>query len=237
MKVHILRTNNVNRFTNSRGDIIMKYDSTMKDLEFHYYNKNSKLREVIPAENIHLQFGGAIAFIKDNEKFIIDDGYRDILSGCGYLVANNYDKERIMDKDVGIAVRTSIMNDILAAFDPETIICSSSSRISIRGESSCYMYTINFSTTSDIVHRNEIRKENNIPVYPFDKNMDKYGTYYISIFSEKKLNVVDTKNIREHDLASIISMIMTKINDASITNAYTYHPLVIKRRIINWEGL
>ena len=234
MRVHILRCNNNNKFTNSNGDIIKKYDPTIKDLQFHYYNKIENKRDVIPAENIHMQFGGAIAFIKDGDKFIIDDGYRDILCGCGYLVYNNYDKERVVDKQLGINIRTNIMNDILASFDSSTILYNSSSRISIKGESQCYMYTINFSTTSDIVNRNTQRKENNIPVYPFDKNMDKYGTWYVSIFGEKKLDAIDTKNIKEFDLMIIVNMILERLNKL---NPYKYCPLVIKRRIINWEGL
>ena len=54
MKVHILHTNNVNKFTNSNGDIIKKYDPTIKDLEFHYYNKIDNKQDIIPAENIHM---------------------------------------------------------------------------------------------------------------------------------------------------------------------------------------
>jgi len=238
MKVHILRCNNVNKFTNSNGEVIKKYDPSEKDLQFHYCNKILREKDTIPAENIHMQFGGAISFIKNNEKFIIDDGYRDVLCACGYLVKDDYDTKRVTDKDLGILIRSNIHADIMSSFDTKSIIYSSSSRITLKGESNCYMYTINFSTTSDIVHRNEQRKENNLPVYPFDKNMDKYGTWYVSIFGEKKLDAIDTKNIKESDIKTIIKMIIDNLYANSQSHGcYTYRPLVIKRRIINWEGL
>ena len=243
MKCKVLRCNNVTRFVAEDGNTIQKYDHSIPGVTFHLFDKKTGKEEVIDSSSIYLEFGGSICFRKNGEKFIIDDGYRDVLVSAGYLVAENYDSVRILDKQLGSKTRTKIMNDIAKCFENNYILSKSSSKITVLGESKCFSYTINFSTSSDIVYRNELRKENNIAVYPFNKNMDKYGTIYISIFAERKTDAPTVKSYtKEFDVQSIIATIVNSINDLKFEDSnekfnYHYVAVPITKRIINCEGL
>ena len=78
----IVKTDKNNYFVNTDGSISMKYDPYVNEY-FKYGN------EKIESKYIYLQEGGQIVFKVNDEKIIIDDGYRTVLVAAGYLTGDD----------------------------------------------------------------------------------------------------------------------------------------------------
>ena len=78
--------------------------------------------------------------------------------------------------------------------------------------------TINFDTINSIVSQNKDRKINGKSYYPFDKNMDKYNSIYVSV-------ITDNINDVSYDFADkVLSNIVSALNKDE--DLYEYKSLI-----------
>lgn len=170
------------------------------DLKERY--PNFKLRIKLPDasvltvdnENIKKEYGGDIVVQYNNDKFIIDDGYQPVLCKAGYIVYKDYDKRKEYDREKGEELSeyiTELIKDGVCRLYSDNDVDSYYVDVdnTIYGVSqpskSGFKYKIIISNVSSIVEKNQIRKDNSLPYYPFSTDMDRYGTLYLSIFATK----------------------------------------------------
>ena len=94
-----------------------------------------------------------------------------------------------------------------------------------------FNYKIRFNTVDEIVAKNLNRKDNSLSFYPFNKQMDKFGTIYISIFAEKRNSHANLRN-RFNVPDSIIKALIY-----SLGTDYHYISLPIKNQILFYPGI
>jgi hypothetical protein len=215
------------------GDLIPKFDKDNKDLQLVIQLDDSRL--VVDSDNITVEYGDQIVVRYNDDLFIIDDGYQPTLIKAGYIVYKNYDQENILNREEGIAK----LNEIMTLADDRVVNTMTLNEWSyIDSEHHEYSYTYNgfeysikLNTVTSIVTKNQLRKDNSLPFYPFDKCMDKYGTIYISIFA-RKLNQ-DVEVSKKYDAANDF------VKNLLVDMGPDYHfiPQIIKRRIIMAKGL
>ena len=118
------------------------------------------------------------------------------------------------------------------AYIPATITNNGNESILILGdEEDHFKYMIKFNTVNFIVNKNHIRKDNDLPFYPFTKSMDRYGTIYVSVFAQKNFKVVNDPDKYSLPDAAIKELVFKLGKD------YHFTSLPIKNRIIFWAGL
>lgn len=173
----------------STGNIVDRYDPTNKNLELILTLPDSILK--VDASSIIQEYGGSIAIQHLDNKYIIDDGYQDIMIKCGYIVYKNYDHERINNITKGLEIRNKLIKDVrdalnkLAADKSLYSVFTKGNETIMRIYTNNYCYKFRFDSISSIVTKNYARKDNGLTYYPFDKSKDKYGTIYVSIFAKK----------------------------------------------------
>lgn len=215
----------------STGEILDRYDPSNENIQLILKLKDLTLK--VDTSSIIQEYGGQIVVQYLDDKYIIDDGYQDILIKCGYIVYKNYDTERIDDISLGISTRNNIIDDIrsaLLSLDIQTIIEANSNDTLVKIENNSYSYKIRFDTISNIVTKNYKRKDNSLTYYPFEKSMDKFGTIYVSIFAQKKSNI---NSQSKFDIPNNIIQDLVK----ELGLEYHYVSLPIKGRVLYWQGL
>lgn len=199
---------------------------------------NSKL--YIESFKIAANYGGQISFDYGDDKYIIDDGYQDILIRAGYIVMNEYDVNHEYNQEAGLKIRENIFLDLDEALSK----MYSNGKLSyepagvpmIKFESLGFKFTIYFDTISRIVNKNQQRKINKLPFYPFDKSMDKYGTIFVSVFCQrvdKSANNNDKYRIADELIGDIIK----EMNNGNDSDLYHFNMSLIRKRIVNWNGI
>lgn len=213
------------------GREVKKYDPSNENLVFIYKpDTNTEIR--IEHGNIQYKYGEAMSFNIDEKNYIIDDGYRDILIKCGYIIKN-------APSSNGIEVRNGLMNEIYETIQSnikETGIISmegNDNHSSIVFDTTDYTFSVYFNTISGIVNKNEKRRNNNLSIYPYDKTVDKYSSAYISIFAQKKEQGDDISGSKKYILADGFVTKLIKL----LGNNYSFKSLSIKKRVYNWEGI
>lgn len=189
-------------------DNITKKESTRyipsPKLTLLYTNPNTGVQK--PLGTVYLDNRTNVILAKDvnGSTYVIDDGYRNAITRAGYFVYGNYDQEHITDKDTGIEVHTKlkydIRNSILNLFkeieekentkNEENITkitfdSTDNQKDVFTFELKGYKITIIICDNILIVKKNEERKINGLQFFPFDKNMDNYGTLYCCIYAQK----------------------------------------------------
>ena len=225
------------------GEIVERYDPANKDVELTIKLPDSTL--IVDGTNIQQQYGGNIIVQYNNDRFIIDDGYQNTLIKCGYIVYKEYDYKKIKNKSTGDEIRDMIIESIRALLPeisekynkPDTCIESTlkyngnESILILGNEEDHFTYMIKFNTVNFIVNKNHIRKDNDLPFYPFDKSMDKYGTIYVSVFAQKNFKVVNDPDKYTLPESAIKDLVFRLGKD------YHFTSLPVKNRIIYWPGL
>lgn len=239
--VKFIKTNNMNYFfdysTNSK---LRKYDPNNKNLGMVVTLDDGTILKV-DGKNIHVQFGGQIYFDYMDDRYLISDGYRNILTSSGYIVVDNYNTKKWEGTaSEGTIMRTNLMDSFYIALkDKFTILSNSPSSIVLFHETDKYNVTICLDTINSIVAKNQERKKSHVPCYSFDKSMDKYMTFYLSIFTEKKDNHIQVDpderfKIIYNDIYAIKTYMSDMIKDHTfehISNGKQVH------RIYRWEGI
>lgn len=236
----IVKINNVNRMVDKEtGSIIKRYDPNNKNLQLYIELEDSS-ELCIDASQIRIQYGGQITFDYQGEKYIVDDGYRDVLCKAGYIIMDNYDVERIEDREEGTMIRDFFMRFIKETIDlnidEKAIVSGSSSCIKIVFENDAYTFTVSFDTINSIVSKNQERSKNSLPFYPFNKEMDKFGTIYFSFFAEKKADA-DNQGNRKFQLAEAFITRFIEYLNGDEEHHYRFCDVPITKRVLNWEGL
>jgi hypothetical protein len=220
-------------------EIIDKYDPDNKDLELVLTLRDSS-KLYVEHDSICKIYGGQIIVQYNDDRFIIDDGYRNTLIKSGYIIYKDYDNNNVYDKDKGIELSKNILAAVTDAmkktiedekeYDNCVIYTLDDSAeqqygIVIENHILGYKYTVRINTVDEIVVKNLRRKDNSLSFYPFDKKMDKYGTLYMSIFAEK-INNNTVKNKFAYADLIIKDLIMILGTD------YHYTSLPIKNQIL-----
>lgn len=181
-----------------------------------YYINNSGAENIM--SNIYIDSRTNMIIAKDNNgtPYIIDDGCRNMMIRSGYMVLDNYDNEKIIDKDIGGNIHDGLISEIsdgiLSTKRNYNVLYKANNNDFII-ETDGYKFTIRLYNNIDIVKQNQERKINSLPFYPFDKNMDNYGTIYIAIYC-KKIGNTEIKNTIIAD--NILKSIVDNIRDISV---------------------
>ena len=190
-------------YVNSKNFFVSKD----KEIYYQYFPNLSFYMDgtEMNSEDIYIDKSGFPSFNYEGEKYLIDDGYRNTLQKVGYIIYKDYDQVRC-DDSLGHQILTYITNQvsdgILGLKNKIDIIQKDNNTFVII--SKFYKYTVILSDSFEIVSENKDRKINGIQYYPFDKRMDKYGTLYLRLFSQK---LKESGELYENDLSYIENLI------------------------------
>lgn len=231
--------NNENYMVNEIGQLSVKWSPGCK---LYTTMEDGSILIVDPSQ-IRQQYGGSIVFEYEDDKYIIDDSFQDTLIRAGYLVLNEYSTENIFDKERGLEVRKELFSYVdkiifenYAYREGYELTTKDNQEIRLVCEKDGYRFTVSIDTINNIVTKNQKRKLNMLPFYPFNKGMDKYGTLYISIFAKKLDPEAEEKNkykMAEDFMVTFINL----LNKNSIHDYYRIERVLLKKRIINWKDL
>lgn len=171
--------------------IVKRYDPNNEYLQLVLtLDNNSSL--IVENSKIKQEYGGQIVVQHNDDKYIINDGFRCELIKAGYIVYKNYDEIREYNKAKGIARRGKIIDEIRKViksdgyFDETMTYSVSGNETKVSFETRDFSYIFVIDTINNIVNKNQQRKTNALAFYPFNKDMDKYGALYLCIFAQKK---------------------------------------------------
>lgn len=229
----------VNRETDEKE---LKYDSD-KNLQLVLKLDGSTLK--VDSEKISKLVDGQIVVQHNNDRYIIDDGYYNTLIKAGYIIFDKYDQFNINpdDKEFGLELRSRIIKSIReilfilnrkynSAIDTgEIMLDISGNKTTFKVYTEYYKYTFIVDTINNMVNKNQDRKENSLPYYPFKKSMDRYGTVYLSVFCEKIKETPETESVRKKYVLpdNIIKEIISELNK---TDNYHYNANQVKRKLV-----
>lgn len=239
------------KVTNNR---VRKYDP---------YNENicllAKMEDgsILQVENKEIKFnyGGLISFDYKDDKYIIDDGYQDLLIRTGYLIMDNYDMEHVISKPHGIELRSEFLDDVKLSISnifmkdekfPISFIDfkeNKNQQLVVTFKKDIFEFKLVIDTINNIVAKNQQRKINNLAFYPFEKNMDKYGTLFVTVFAkvEDEYEINDDKEeiLKEkYNIAeSVLKHLIESLNNINTEHEFRYQRIIVKKRINYWEGI
>lgn len=229
------------------GEIIYKYDENNKDLKLVINLDDSVLE--INQDKIGRQYDGQIIVQHNDDRYIVDDGYNNTLVKAGYIVYDNYDEINIDASDpeqlkFGLSLREDIYHSILEALGDDNLIkdfkyidleyIGHQTVFKIKNDDD-YTYTIIIDTVNNIVNRNQRRKENSLTYYPFAKNMDRYGTMYLSIFCQKNHHIENNTPRKKYIIPdNFIIKLIQKLNEKS---KYHYVSCRVNRKVVYCRGM
>lgn len=207
------------------------------------YDPQSNLELVVPMigttlyikpEQIKIDYKRDIYFDYDGIHYVVDDGYCNEMIRCGYLIYQDSDKVYTNNKEAGLMKRKNIMSYVKSCteylFSLDEIEFNNH-EIKITKFDATNQYTIYIDTINSIVNKNQYRKYNNLPYFPFKRNMDKYGTLYVSIFCKK---IVEGDNIFDNRYQETDEYIKNLVHLLNF-NAPDFHfsPIYIKKRLVD----
>ena len=242
------------KFIDSQGNIINKYDEFNDDLSLLFEDNNKQM--IIPAEDIYLDQSGNICFEIQDTKYIIDDGYRNMLVKAGYIIAEGYDKEKLENditgsEDLLVKIRTDFCNaleKIERHYEDGQMVLDENGTMKTKKE----LYAISrsdhsFSITtrgwkenlvgcpiSKMISINMDRKMNKQSYYPYDKDIDKYSALFIAVYGEKQKE--DAESSARFKIPEGIIRQILKIMNEDQTNKdinYIFKCIEVRRRVIN----
>ena len=174
-----------------RDRVVKKYDPNNEDLQLVLQLENgSKL--IVDNSMIKQEYGGQIIVQHNDDKYIINDGFMCELIKAGYIVYKNYDVDRIRTKTIGIETREKLIKAVrkvicnLGEDDKYSNYSMSGNETKLSFETRDFSYIFVIDTVNNLVNKNQQRKANSLAFYPFNKDMDKYGTLYLCVFAQKK---------------------------------------------------
>ena len=214
------------------------------------YNPNTKLSLILHLDDgsvlevDHSQIReeyGQIVVNCNKDKYIIDDSYQNTLVKAGYIVYRNYDIDKVDNKEYGFLLRSQINKAILEALEEMlptynlifggnyTINTGVNSINIIIGSSETPLeFNINIDSPNNIIYKNLDRKDKSLPFYPFDKNMDIYGTLYLSIFAKK--NQPGSNTLKFELPNDFVADLMNRLG-----SDFKFVSLFIKKRLVYYE--
>ena len=231
--IKIDRKNNFFIDYSNGNSVETRYDPSNPYLHLQITLDDGSILTVTP-ENIKQEYGGQIVVQYNDDKFIIDDGYQDVLIRAGYIVYKDFDSVKEPDKDKGVEIRTNIINSIrefLSTMSDKVEICGNETKYILDTDNFCY--TFNFDTINNMVNKNQQRKNNSLAYYPFSKDMDKFGTIYLSTFARKKVKLNEEQSKFKYKFADdVIKQIISELGPD-----FHYVGQPIKRRVLASKGI
>lgn len=240
----VIKTGTENYFYDKvTNNLIERYDPDNENLVLVVAMENGSILNV-ENKKINYGYGGQIYFEYDDDKYIIDDGYQDLLIRAGYIVMNNYDQKQIEEKEFGISIRNKFQQYILEIIEKmwdtkeydNFKVENNFKDIKVSLEKDNFRFTMYIDTVNSIVNKNQQRKVNRLPFYPFIKDMDKYGTMYLSIFCEK-LEATEEINKKYEIAENMVIKLIELLNEYSRDDKYRFERIIIKKRINNYPGI
>ena len=236
--VTIIKMNNQNfLFDRATGEKVIRWDETNKNICLRCRLSDGSILTV-ENEQLKRKHGGDVYFEYKDDMYIVDDGYQCVMIQCGYLVADDYDKYFIMDKEGGYKLRDenilAIREICFSKEDEDETVQVETFRYTttFSFRENGYKYIIVFDPASRIVNRNLSRKINKLPYYPFDKKMDKYGTMYVSVFCQRYETGADN-SIKFTRAKEFIYDFLDKLNQKKEgKHSYHYVAMDSSKRII-----
>lgn len=228
-------------YSKSKNTKVLMLDYNNNDLVLHI-NDNGVIIEC-EMDKVYKQYSGMYYIANGNDKILIDDGYYDTLCRAGYIVLGDYDKITLTKED-GPEVMKKIQDDIsegiIRMVDnglPEGIYLNESTDTSIIVESEYYTYSLYADPILTIVTENQKRKLNDLPFYPYTKEIDKYGSLYIRAYVKLRSNcnekdILDKGISKYTEVDDLIKNLIVSVNGLDGKNDYHYEPLTIKKMII-----
>lgn len=242
--IKVIKTDNKNNFFYDKKteEKLNKYDPDNTDIILRTELEDGSILEVDHSA-ISINNGSQLYFEYNNDKYIIDDGYQDLLVRAGYIILNDYNTRFIDEKDNGLVIRDklrSFVTEIIEKMwdDKECLnyeVSKNMQELVITFSRGSYDFTVNIDTVNNIVTKNQIRKENNLPFYPFLKNMDKYGTLYLSIFAKKNDDSDEITEKYESAERFILNLCNLLNTYAEQGDEYKFERIIIKKRLNNWK--
>lgn len=239
------------KVTNTR---VRKYDPYDENICLLAKMEDGSILQVENKE-IKFNYGGLISFEYKDDKYIIDDGYQDLLIRTGYLIMDNYDTDHVLIKPIGVDLRSNFLEEvklaILGLFLKDEIIPASyfdakenkNQQLTFTFKKDIFEFKLVVDTINNIVAKNQQRKINNLAFYPFEKNMDKYGTLFVTVFAkvEDEYEINDDKEeiLKEkYNIAeSVLKHLIESLNERITEHEFRYQRIIVKKRINYWEGI
>lgn len=188
----ILKVGKNNFFVNEDGSVSMMYDP-MYNKVFIADNgtQNSK---TVPIYNISIQRGGQIYFKINNEKYIIDDGYRDRLLYSGYLALN---RNELVDPEIRSRVKSAIINSFRGLKFNNIEFNHDNNSIKMISIQSGYQLTVEIESINKMIDRNIKRAKEKLPMYPTIRGMSKSTSLYFRVYARRLPESKAAKTLEE----------------------------------------
>ena len=229
--------NGTNYFYDKRtNDVLERYDPENKDLVFvTEMNDGSVLH--VDQTSIQNDYGLVYFDYLDN-RYIIDDGFQNTLIRAGYIVGDDYDKKFFTNIEEGLEYSEKMRNTIYYTLMGESYVGNisdletSSKELKFCFYKSVYKYTVVIETNKSVVDKNTKRKFKSLPFYPFSKNMDSFGTWYISVFCQK-VEDVEFDSVKYQYAENFIHELIDKINEnnSKFGIKFKFERLMVKRHL------
>ena len=147
---------------------------------------------------------------------------------CGYLFDKNYQLELQLDVEVGMIERKILIKTVEEALfrvlkEYNGSVIERGNNLTLQLILDDQELLINVDTVNSLVTQNKDRKINNKSYLPFDKNMDKFNSVYVSVATDNITD--DSYEIADTVLAKIVSL----INEPE--DKFIYKSLVVKSPI------
>lgn len=175
-------------------------------------------------------YGGLIVST-DDSNLLVDDPYITKLYKAGYIVFKNYDKERsdfpASFTDNMYTEYSNALYNALDALSSHAPSWGGANEIWLQNDKDFIIFRLN--RVVDIVEMNKKRKDNDLTFYPFNKDMDKNATLYLSVFfKRKKIEASYPK-----------SMVDGVIKESLITMGSDYHfsSMPVRGMVAKWDGI
>lgn len=239
----IIKVNKRSYFYDKNTGEPVKFDPSNLDIEFKYQDSGYTIH--VSNQNINIGKPLGIYFVDPSgEPIAIDDGYQQELVYCGYLINGLYDQIQEQDQTRGIKTRENIctiLSDTIQKYiQSGTTIKLEDTIEKVNNNISCkfstpdgYTGTIEFKTISNIVNQNKFRREFDLQFYPYLKYMDKYNSYYISIFIDNNGEEYKGDTIIFDAFVDELLKMLKEDQDE-----FNFHvkTMPIKQRIIKWKN-
>lgn len=175
-------------------------------------------------------YGGLIVST-DDSNLLVDDPYITKLYKAGYIVYKNYDKER---SDFPASFTDKMYQKYSDALYSAADLATShapqwggANEIWLQNENDFVIFRLN--RVIDIVEMNKKRKDNDLTFYPFNKDMDKNATLYLSVFyKRKKKNATYPKALVDSTIKESLIMIGAD---------YHFSSMPVRGMVAKWEGI
>ena len=204
----VIRVDRENYFVDSNTkDRLEEYDPFSENLEFRFKTEVGVL--FVNADKIKVTSLG-ICFEYNGNTYIIDDGHQYSLKFVAYITNKNPENDINIRKDIFSRIKTALKEEFPESNFYISDLTTKSNNLVCSFRSSSAEGKIVFQTISNLVNTNKARREYSLPYYPYIRGMDKYNSYYMSIWSDKPV-----------DGSDFINELTSKMNDDDMEFSHT----------------